>query len=118
MCQFLERVDRLVVLAGTRLGLSQPEPRHLPVDPVSRPLNHVLIGGDGCRGISECELVRGFLIPGATLVEYSLAIAGDQLLAGFDQQRQRRLGISGDGEIRFIVFSEVLIVALHEQIHG
>ena len=56
-----------------------------------------------------------FLTP-RSLVEGALAVGGDQLLAGLDQRGQRGFRIAGDGQIDFVVASEILIVALAEQI--
>src|SRR5205814_273545 len=51
--ELLERVDRLIVLAASRLGFGQSQPGHLSVDAIARAIDHLLIGRGRLRGIAE-----------------------------------------------------------------
>ncbi len=53
---------------------------------------------------------------GAASLECALAVVGDQLLAGFNQRRQRRLGVGGNRKIDVRVALEILVIALGEQV--
>ena len=54
----------------------------------------------------------------AALLEESLPIGGDQLFHGFDQQRQRRFAVCGDGQVDFRKLQVVRVVASREEIVG
>ena len=65
---------------------------------------------------SACWCAAGQLR--AAILKRALAIVGEQALHRFDQRRQRRFGIGGDGEVHFREALEVLIVALDVEIAG
>src|SRR5438128_1522977 len=92
--ELFEHVDCLVVLAGARLRLRQPEPRRLAVDAVASLVDHLLVGRGRLRRVVQRHPRRRFLIASVNAgVGRRIRVGGDLELR---QRRLRALSLGGE----------------------
>src|SRR5438046_8440789 len=84
--ELLERVNRLLVLSGLRLGLREPEPRHLTIQTVSGALDDLLI-----RRLSAGRLAERHVCCRLTIARENPGVCRGILVRGDFEFRERRL---------------------------